>query len=33
MKERLRNNRMPPNIEFDITEENRDGPIVLRGKR
>jgi hypothetical protein len=33
MKERLRNNRMPPGIHFDITEENRDGPIVFRGKR
>lgn len=32
MKERLRNNRMPPNIAFDITEENRDGPVVLHGK-
>ncbi|NQV48336.1 MAG: hypothetical protein HQ504_11220 [Rhodospirillaceae bacterium] len=31
MKERLRNNRMPPGIEFDITEENRDGPIVAHG--
>ncbi|MBC8268190.1 MAG: hypothetical protein H8E36_05535 [Rhodospirillaceae bacterium] len=31
MKERLRNNRMPPSIEFDITEENRDGPIVAHG--
>jgi hypothetical protein len=33
LKARLRNNRMPPGIEFDITEENRDGPIVLHGKR
>ena len=33
MKARLRDNRMPPGIEFDITEENRDGPIVLHGKR
>ena len=33
MRERLRNNRMPPGIEFDITEENRDGPLVLAGKR
>ena len=32
MKGRLRNNRMPPNIEFDITEENRDGPLVAHGK-
>jgi len=31
LKERLRNNRMPPGIEFDITEENRDGPIVAHG--
>lgn len=31
MKARLRNNRMPPGIEFDITEENRDGPIVAHG--
>ena len=28
MKERLRNNRMPPGMSFDITEENRDGPII-----
>lgn len=33
MKGRLRDNRMPPGIEFDITEENRDGPIVLHGNR
>jgi hypothetical protein len=33
MKGRLRDNRMPPGIEFDITEENRDGPIVLNGNR
>lgn len=33
LKERLRNNRMPPGVTFDITEENRDGPVVLRGKR
>ena len=31
MRHRLRDNRMPPGIEFDITEENRDGPIVLHG--
>ncbi|MCP4422672.1 MAG: hypothetical protein GY805_39185, partial [Chloroflexi bacterium] len=31
LKERLRNNRMPPGWEFDITEENRDGPWVLHG--
>ncbi len=33
MRARLRNNRMPNAIEFDITEENRDGPLVLKGKR
>ena len=27
LKERLRNNRMPPGWEFDIIEENRDGPM------
>ena len=27
---RLRNNRMPPGSEFDITEENRDGPVGFR---
>ncbi|MCP4791126.1 MAG: hypothetical protein GY881_12910 [Gammaproteobacteria bacterium] len=32
LKSRLRNNRMPPGIEFDITEENRDGPIVVHGQ-
>ncbi len=31
LRERFRNNRMPPGIEFDITEENRDGPLVLAG--
>ncbi len=31
MKGRLRNNRMPPGVEFDITEENRMGPIVAHG--
>jgi len=31
LKIRLRDNRMPPGIEFDITEENRDGPVVLHG--
>ncbi|MDP1547381.1 MAG: hypothetical protein Q8L87_15330, partial [Anaerolineales bacterium] len=31
LRERMRNNRMPPGIEFDITEENRDGPLVLAG--
>lgn len=33
MKERLRNNRMPPGVQFDITEANRDGPVVLHGNR
>lgn len=33
LKGRLRNNRMPPGIEFDISEENRDGPVVLHGMR
>ncbi|MFQ5401492.1 MAG: hypothetical protein ACE5E7_18080, partial [Anaerolineae bacterium] len=33
LRARLRNNRMPPGIAFDITEENRDGPIVLAGTR
>ncbi len=33
MRARLRNNRMSPGIAFDITEENRDGPLVFRGKR
>ena len=32
MKERLRDNRMPPGMPFDITEANRDGPIVLVGE-
>ncbi len=31
LRARLRNNRMAPGIEFDITEENRDGPIILAG--
>jgi hypothetical protein len=30
---RLRNNRMPPGWEFDITEENRDGPLILAGRK
>jgi hypothetical protein len=30
---RLRNNRMPPGIAFDITEENRDGPIIMAGAK
>ncbi len=28
LRDRLRNNRMPPGWEFDITEANRDGPCV-----
>ena len=31
MRERLRNNRMPPGIEFDPTEANRDGPTIMVG--
>ena len=30
LRERLRNNRMPPGWEFDIEETNRDGPLVER---
>ena len=33
LRERLRNNRMAPGVEFDITEENRDGPFVMAGKK
>ena len=33
LRARLRDNRMPPGVEFDITEENRDGPIVAHGKK
>ena len=33
LRERLRNNRMAPGIAFDITEENRDGSLVLHGQR
>ncbi|MFQ5434852.1 MAG: hypothetical protein ACE5FD_08245, partial [Anaerolineae bacterium] len=33
LRARLRNNRMPPGWEFDITEGNRDGPWVLHGER
>ena len=29
---RLRNNRMAPGFPFDITEENRDGPIIKAGQ-
>ena len=32
LRERLRNNRMAPGVEFDITEENRDGPVIMVGK-
>ncbi|MFQ5398472.1 MAG: hypothetical protein ACE5E7_02625, partial [Anaerolineae bacterium] len=32
LRARLRNNRMPPGWEFDITEGNRDGPWVLHGE-
>lgn len=31
LRGRLRNNRMPPGWEFDLTEENRDGPTILAG--
>ncbi len=31
LRSRLRNNRMPPGWEFDITEENRDGPALVAG--
>lgn len=33
LRERLRNNRMPPGWEFDITEENRNGPLILAGQK
>jgi hypothetical protein len=33
LRERLRNNRMPPGIPFDITEGNRNGPIILAGTK
>jgi hypothetical protein len=33
LKERLRNNRMTPGWDFDITEENRDGPLLLAGTK
>ncbi len=32
LRARLRNNRMAPGVEFDITEENRDGPWILHGQ-
>lgn len=28
LRKRLRDNRMPPGVPFDITEANRDGPVV-----
>ena len=31
LRERLRDNRMPPGMPFDITEANRDGPLVQVG--
>ncbi len=31
LRARLRNNRMPPGMPFDITEANRDGPVVEAG--
>ena len=31
MRERFRNNRMPPGWTFDISEENRDGPTLKAG--
>ncbi len=33
LRARLRNNRMTPGWEFDITEENRNGPMVMAGKK
>jgi hypothetical protein len=33
LRERLRNNRMTPGFPFDITEANRNGPLVLAGKK
>lgn len=33
LRARLRNNRMATGFPFDITEENRDGPVVLAGKK
>ncbi len=33
LRERLRNNRMPPGWEFDPTEGNRNGPIILAGTK
>jgi hypothetical protein len=33
LRGRMRNNRMPPGIPFDITEANRDGPVILAGTK
>ena len=33
LRARLRNNRMAPGWEFDITEGNRNGPLVMGGKK
>ena len=33
LRERLRNNRMAPGVAFDITEGNRDGPVILAGMK
>jgi hypothetical protein len=33
LRARLRNNRMAPGWVFDITEGNRNGPLVLAGKK
>ncbi|MCP4363260.1 MAG: hypothetical protein GY796_35110 [Chloroflexi bacterium] len=32
LRARLRDNRMPPGFPFDITEANRDGPLMLHGE-
>ncbi len=33
LRGRLRNNRMPPGMPFDITEGNRNGPTVMAGTK
>jgi len=33
LRSRLRDNRMPPGMPFDVTEANRDGPVVHAGRR
>ncbi|GAB4527925.1 MAG: hypothetical protein Fur0018_13760 [Anaerolineales bacterium] len=33
LRDRLRNNRMPPGMPFDITESNRNGPTVMAGAK